>query len=221
MANDAIVEPHTQAIAGDTLTTISLNYKWRKLIVDMLAPLCFDDFWTGTTGDIETSVNNALDLIRDIYDVEAPAGGSSAVIGFNLRLNADQNLGVGSFDDGYFTDPGVSPYFDPQTWLLSDPGTVLTCPVGYAGKYLLIAHGSFFSTGSQVAHSIRIMSDGVNAIGLTYHALDNATSFQCIAVAEIVEGEELTIQFYGNGASQKVYATSGTPTRISGIRLGD
>lgn len=66
----AITTAHNAEIAGDTLGTIQLNYKWRRLLVELLSPLCFDSYWAGSASDVETSVNNAHSLIDDIYTFE-------------------------------------------------------------------------------------------------------------------------------------------------------
>ncbi len=116
MAEPAITTEHNQAVAPDALTTVTINHHWRRLVCELIAPLAWDGFWSGSQVDIETSVNNANALLEDLYDAwasltdmgslivvydEKPDGshGGTSVIGaqtrqFNTIQNEDSVAGV-------------------------------------------------------------------------------------------------------------------------------
>lgn len=61
-----VFPPHNQAIVGDSLFSIQLNYKWRKLVAQALHKLSIDDEST-----ISLDNQDLLSaLINDLYDAE-------------------------------------------------------------------------------------------------------------------------------------------------------
>lgn len=100
-AYPAIVEAHNEPLLGDNLYNLSINYKWRRLVAELLQPLANSSFWSGSDPDIDDSVFNAAVLIEDLYTAEATGvtqsyaefkqivpsytDGGSSVAGTNIR----------------------------------------------------------------------------------------------------------------------------------------
>lgn len=62
---------HNQAILGDTLTSVALNYEWRRFVVAAVASELKRQFAVNDDGTIPDDLENWLnDLILDFYDFE-------------------------------------------------------------------------------------------------------------------------------------------------------
>lgn len=69
--------PHNEAIDGDSLYSIQLNYKWRKIIAGLLS----EYFWTDESEIALTNDNLLTILLLDLYTAEA------AAVAQTIRLN--------------------------------------------------------------------------------------------------------------------------------------
>lgn len=71
MSDLVILEPHNEPQLGDELTSLSVNYLWRRRIVEALS-LYFEPLLTRASvdDDVQTTLNNFNALLVDLYDTE-------------------------------------------------------------------------------------------------------------------------------------------------------
>ena len=131
------ISAHNEPLVGDTLTTVQFNYEWRRLVAELLWPLTFDGFWTGTDADITDAVSKARAMIEDLYTFE-PLG--SGAVDYHGALVTTQDLmtlttsiqvirGFAvSGKDAHDTDGFFDPTFDTGFFKI---------PVGLGGFYLV------------------------------------------------------------------------------------
>lgn len=75
---------HNEALAGDELSSIVLNYRWRSIIVQALEFYYRPSDGSGLALDNDDLLNN---LIEDIYDFEANVTIATHVISVDLSTN--------------------------------------------------------------------------------------------------------------------------------------
>lgn len=167
----AIIPGHDEQLAGDVLTTLTVNYRWRRIIASLLWPMLFDAFWTGTETQRQDAKNKATDLIADLYTAETTLtqyhGALIARESFHTvtttELGFDLETDSGGFlhdTDGYW--PGVTP---PNIEIPSGLGGWYWC---YAQFFVSSSTNTFrgwLSTSGQwpdhrIAHTLEQQSEG-------------------------------------------------------------
>lgn len=61
---DAVISDHD---AG-TVTTLDINYEWRRLISALIEPLLNPLAWDGTESEIDDAIQKMQALYNDLYD---------------------------------------------------------------------------------------------------------------------------------------------------------
>ena len=193
---DADIPAHDNNLIGDQLSTLVVNYRWRRLITPLLRPLLRDHFWTGTDAEIEDATAKARAMLDDLYDI----GGhgldyAGALVQRNslftfgtteeeIRIEDDSTLPL--HDEGGFFDGGLP--FD------------LIIPTGLDGYYRIFAQANLRSGTPQAFLRIKDSS-----LLLVAGARTNVTGFVTLAAAATL--------FASGGDSFSVFMQTDTGTR--------
>ncbi|KKN01199.1 hypothetical protein LCGC14_1130130 [marine sediment metagenome] len=186
----ADIPAHDDDLVGDELTTLIVNYRWRRIITPLLLPLTRDDFWTGTPTEIEDATYKAIDLIEDLYTPDVIGGDMNYLGAFIGRTTSILATLAGVFvsfgtPSGSLTHD-VGGFFDP-----AEPER-LTVPIGGAGFYHCHARGLAF--GSVNSGVIRIHR-GISGVQTSAISGDpNAVSLHCAVVTFFDEGEFIILE---------------------------
>lgn len=65
------ISDHDAALPGDTLTSVTLNFEWRRTLVHLAEFLLDRRIYSGTEAEIDTVVQQAHALISDMYTVDS------------------------------------------------------------------------------------------------------------------------------------------------------
>lgn len=204
---------HNQAIAGDTLGSVSFNYQWRQLIVDALQwRLAHYARSIADETDRQTFENRVTALIDDIYDLETVA---SMTIGAKVRSTSNQTIFTAS-GEVYATFHAAD--FDTDSfWSGIGNPTKLIVPTGLDGLYLVEGSGLNSNISGNRTMSIwKNSSREAKAIELAETQSQGSLS----VVLDLVAGDEIRLSFTSSTNSTLI-SSSNDSAWLSLIRLGD
>lgn len=187
----ADIPAHDASLVGDQLTTLVVNFRWRRILTPLILRLCQDSFWSGTDVEIEDATYKATNLLFDLYDIEPmqkiaarlrATGGfvTLPAVGTTIVEWADPSLNARDYDHGGFYDAG-------------NP-TVITIPAGLDGIYSFFAHA--FYTASGVSPNVFTSIDWNLAQSIAQSRADK-TDFFAVSIAgdfEVVAGDEIRMK---------------------------
>lgn len=158
---DAVIGDHNKALLPDVLTTFSVSYEWRRLMVHMCERLLDRRIWEGTEEEIDNAILKAHYLLLDLYTTELPIDtqvffGARVSITSNKTITGTETaLVFSAFPDGTYDYTGFFTLVTP---------TRLTIPAGEDDAWYRVTFSGRVSGGTLSAVSARIYLNGSTII---------------------------------------------------------
>ena len=187
----ADIPAHDASLVGDQLTTLVINFRWRRILTPLILRLCNDGFWTGTQPEIEDATYKATNLLFDLYDIDP-----MQKIAARLRPTGGfVTLPAGPTTIVEWADPAANPndYDHGGFYDVLNP-TVLTIPAGLAGIYSFFANVFYTVSGSAAKVFTSIDWNLAETIA---QARDNKEDFLAVSIAgdfQVVAGDEIRLK---------------------------
>lgn len=149
----ADIPAHNADLVGDQLTTLVVNYRWRRILAPLLLPLCRDSLWTGTDAQIQDATYKAISLIADLYTAE-PIGNDVDYLGVQSILASSHIVTVAEVAIP-FTQALPPVTHDVGDFWSSGQPTRLTVPAGGDGFYHVFANLQLNNVATGIMARIR------------------------------------------------------------------
>lgn len=197
----ADIPAHDASLVGDQLTTLVVNFRWRRILTPLIQSLCSDNFWTGTQAEIEDATYKAINLLFDLYDIDPmqkiaarlrPTGGFTALLASTLTEVewADPALNPRDYDFGGFYDA-------------ANP-TVLTIPAGLGGIYSFFANVFYTVTGSALNVFTSLDWNNMETIAQSRDDKDDLFGISIAGDFEVSAGDEIRLKLFSSLADTVV-----------------
>lgn len=200
---------HNAVLPADTLTSVSLNFKWRRIVVHLAETLLDRRIFDGSETEIDAAIQQVQALLSDMYTFEEigmPYLG--AFVARTTDIVATPTGLIASLENDFsFPLHDVGDFFD----LAADDRLIV--PVGGAGFYHCFASGQW---KSGVATAVLRLFRGVTtqlAIGSSPDTTQHQVA--CQSVAFFQDGETLRVEVRNTGGNRVLGADSFTPWSIS------
>ncbi len=199
------IADHNAPLVGDELSTVTLNYQWRRILVHAAEHMLDREIYDGTEAEIDTVIQQAHALLSDMYTFEdAGMDYLGARVGSTVTVNipvtyAEQSMlgviGSGMHDIGGFWDAGAS--------------EKLTVPVGGAGYYYCVADAQVDSHSAKAWMNIRKNASVIlNDIIVTPN---DARTKSVSSVAFFDDGDFLDFQIRAATTGRKLFVRTAQP----------
>jgi len=159
---------HNEVLSGDALTTLSLNYEWRRVISNALQRyadsiiLPYDKDPTNDDDELDAYRNQWQALIDDLYTVD-PTMQEPCFI--TLNRDSNQTITGGTPDAIDWNDLVTGS--DIVLWD-GTPADSITIPVGEGGFYQISGTIWFPSSGSSHSRQVQLQVNGTNIYQVGY-----------------------------------------------------
>ena len=205
---------HNADILGDTTYTVSLNFRWRRLVAELLLPLCIPSAWDGDESEQYASADFANDLVRDLYDNEGattvstqPSFQVSRLATFNIVVSGAWQPIPWDIPDTVYGD------YDPDGWLQA--GT-LYCPTGKAGWYLMLFQA--YCVNSQHVGAFDTTSGGRQGSQWYQAAAGGSTPIHHYSIVYIADGDTLNYVVQNQGATLRQFVSINNTYKACSLR---
>lgn len=196
------IASHDANLAGDTVTSLFVNYQWRRIIAEGLQLYLDRAIYALDDPDFEDVHNKFQALLNDLY---TPSSGTVTKFAVKVRRTANLVLFAGvstpitwsseDYDYGGFWDVGTP--------------TQLVVPSGASGLYSIMVNMTIGLSAATARH-ILIKKNG-NIEAKMVHSAETYFGYVTTAQLELTVGDIVTIEAQSNVAATLFYEPNNSP----------